>query len=360
MLAKIKSDLQKYPRLFSITRKIYRRFKIVNYLYLKRDINYFKCYSSATSRLDKSLGKPILLTLEPTNTCNLRCPVCETGSGRLNREPKMMKIEEFKYILDKFDENLKILYLYYMGEPFLNKDIYKMIRYAADRGIYVSICTDGEFVDSEELVRSGLAEIQFQIGGVTQEVHGIYRKGGNLDRTLERLKSVIDIKRRSANILKNEKYITKVALGLILMKHNEHQVNNFVKLAKEIGVDEFQIIDPCVRNVEQGRFFLPSDTKRWFYDPVAFERGELRVRTPPNNYCEWIYSTVTVQVNGDVVPCCRDAQGDYVIGNIFNESLDNIWNNEKYRLFRKKILRSQKEVSLCRLCSGYSIPNLRY
>ena len=109
MLEKVKSRLQNYPKLFSFTKKAYRRIKIIEYLYLKRDINYFKCYSSATSRLGRSLGKPILLTLEPTNTCNLKCPVCETGSGRLNREPKIMKFEEYKYILDQFDENLKIL-----------------------------------------------------------------------------------------------------------------------------------------------------------------------------------------------------------------------------------------------------------
>ena len=356
MLAKIKSRLSRYPWLFHFAREMYHGIKVVQHVFIKRNTNYFKCYISARSRLKKSLGKPILLTLEPNNICNLKCPICETGSSELGREPRMMKFEEFKYILDQFDENLKILYLYFMGESFLNKDIYKMIRYAADRRLYVSICTNGEYVNSEKLIKSGIADIQFQIGGTTPEIHQIYRKGGILNKMLEKLKNLIETKKKYAHILKREKYPIKIGLGFILMRHNEHQIKSFIKLAKEMEVDEYQIINPCVRNMKQAREFLPSNRNRWIYDPIAFEKGKLKVKNPPNNYCEWIYSTVTVQVNGDVVPCCRDATGTYVLGNLFKQNINEVWNGKKFQAFRDALARTQKNITICRLCSGYSIP----
>lgn len=300
----------------------------------------------------------MLLTLEPTNTCNLKCPACETGSGKLNREPRIMNLEEFKYILDQFDKSLKVLFLYFMGEPFLNKYIYRMIKYAADREIYVSVCTNGEFIDPQELVKSGVAEVQFQIGGVTQQTHDVYRKGGDLKKTLENLKATVWERQKYLKELGEKKYPLKIILGFILMKQNESQVQEFIRIAKDIGVDEHQLISPCVRSIEQARDFLPDDKKYWIYDEEAFKEEKLKVKDPANNYCEWIYSTVTVYANGDVVPCCRDVKGDFVMGNLFQQKLRDIWNGKKMRLFRQTLRKQQKQISICRLCSGYSFSGI--
>lgn len=354
----IKNNLKNYPRLFNFVKDVYQAGKVFKRMCFNGDFNYFNCFVSAKLRLKKSLGKPLHLTLEPTNICNLKCPVCETGIGYLNRISKIMKFEKFKYILDQFDGNLKILYLYFMGEPLLNKDIYRMIRYAVESGLYVSICTNGEFIEPEELIKSGIAEVQFQIGGITQETHNIYRKGGDLKRTLDNLKATINIKKKYQDEIKEKKYLLKIILGLILMKNNENQLEGFIKLAKEIGVDEFQIISPCVRNIEQAREFLPQNKNYWIYDEQSFRNGKLKMKYPPHNYCEWIYSTVTIQVDGSVVPCCRDAKGQYILGNVFKENIYSIWNNEKFNEIRKKIALNQENFVLCKLCEGYRIPDI--
>lgn len=353
MVERIKDILKRYPILFRYVKYIYRVARMLRYFYKAEEVNYAKCYFSAQLRLGKSLGRPMLLTLEPTNTCNLKCPACETGSGKLNREPRIMNLEEFKYILDQFDKSLKALFLYFMGEPFLNKYTYKMIKYAADREIYVSVCTNGEFIDPEELVKSGIAEVQFQIGGVTQETHNVYRKVGDLKKTLENLKATVQERQKYLKDLGEKKYPLKIILGFILMKHNENQVQEFIKIAKGIGVDEHQVISPCVRSIEQARDFLPDDKKYWIYDEEAFKEGKLKAKESANNYCEWIYSTVTVYSNGDVVPCCRDTSGDFVMGNLFQQTLKEIWNGERFQSFRNALHR--KPISICRLCSGYEL-----
>lgn len=112
----------------------------------KRKINYLKAVASARLGLAKSYGKPIHVTIEPTTACDQKCPLCDTGLGTLIRPTKTMKFETFKQIVDQCDDTLEQIFLYFMGETFLNKDCYRMIRYAADRGIFVDLCTNGNFV----------------------------------------------------------------------------------------------------------------------------------------------------------------------------------------------------------------------
>jgi len=298
-------------------------------------------------RSSRVLGRPMNVTIEPTNLCNLECPVCETGAGILGRPEGHMTLEEFQTIVDKIAPHTNTLMFYFMGEPFLNKQSYDMIHYAKDRGIpFVQTCTNGDPVNPGKLVDSGLDEVSFQIGGITQETHQIYRINSNIERVLKNLKETIRQKRERRPAM-------RVQSGFILMKHNEHEVEGFERLMKELGADKWEVIDPCVRTVEQGHQMLPTDRAHWYYDPEAFEKGVLRPRVLPDNECPWLYYSMTVQVNGDVVPCCRDPKGLEVVGNLLTESLGEVWNGERYRAFRDRIHRDQGSVEICRLCSAY-------
>jgi len=307
---------------------------------------------SALLKSDRVLGRPVHLTIEPTNICDMGCPVCETGAGILNREKGSMSLDNFKMIIDKLGGHTNTLFFYYVGEPFLNKNAYEMISYAAQRGIFVSTCTNGHFVDAKAIIESGIGEVSFQIGGMTQETHEKYRVRGDLRKTLDNLAATIEEKR------KHPLSRTKIVVGLIVMKHNEHEVDYFLKFAQEIGADYANLDSPCVRSLEQGRQFLPQNDKYWLYDRKAFDKGILRPCLAPHNHCEWLYYSTTIQWNGDVVPCCRDAQGEYIMGNIFEQDFYEIWNGEKFREFRRKVNSDQKNLELCRLCSGFGIPSL--
>lgn len=317
----------------------------------KQTANWGLSSLSAAVKAEKNLGLPVHLTVEPTNICNLRCPVCETGAGILGRPKGYMSLDSFKRILDKVGEQVNTLLFYYMGEPFLNKDAYSMIRYATDRGIYVSACTNGEILDIDGLVKSNLSEISFQIGGLTQTTHEVYRVGGNLDKTIDNLRVAISLK-------KDGLISTKIQVGFILMKHNEHEAEQAKKELKEMGADEVLIISPCVRTIEQGKQFMPTEDKYWIYDRETFDRGTLIPRKVPHNRCWWIYYSTVVLWDGRIVPCCRDTHGNYVMGNLLEQNMNEIWNGEKYRSFRYAISVQQRKLPLCRLCSGYGIARL--
>ena len=309
---------------------------------------------AALARSTYAPAMPVHISIEPTAHCDMGCPVCETGAEILGRPQGTMSLEAFQRIIDAIAPHTHTVFLYFMGEPFLNKRIYEMIRYAKDRGIYISTCTNGHFVDAERTVASGLDEISFQLGGLDQRTHEVYRVRGRLQRQIDNLQALVAEKKRQGA------RAPWIQAGFIVMKHNESQVDDFLRIARdEWGVDEATAIHPCVRTVEQGKQFLTEDDRYWFYDRRAFEQdGILKPKHAVDNQCWWIWHSAMITWDGNVVPCCRDPKGTFVLGNVLEESFADIWNGPRYRAFRSKILTSQRAVPICELCSSYPVPDL--
>lgn len=308
--------------------------------------------SMAKARRVGPLMMPAHVSIEPTNVCNARCPVCETGNGSMERKGGFLDFDEFVALMDQIAPTTGVLMFYFMGEPFLNPRAYEMIRYARAKGIFVETCTNGDFVNAEGILYSDVNQISFQVGGMDETTHGIYRVRSQFTRVEKNLRELIQLRRKCPDSS------TSIEVGFIVMKHNEHQVNQFLLWAEEIGVDKASVIDPCVRDLDEGRRFLTDDPKYWFYDQESFKQGVLRPKTIPENECTWIWNSTMINWNGDVVPCCRDPHGRHVFGNAFSQSLKEIWNGAESRQFRKQIIQNQSSVDICRLCSGYGVPRL--
>lgn len=355
MAIMLKKMIKRFRRFYTLMQRCYPFASMLAALFIGRRgcLDHLGSTWSLLCRRPLVGGRPVNITIEPINICNLRCPVCETGNGSLTRMSRRMTLDEFKIIIEKVGSHTNTLMFYFMGEPFLNHEAYQMIRYAKEAKIsWVTTCTNGDVVDPKQLVMSGIDEVSFQIGGVSQETHQVYRVNGNLKRVLAALKETIRLRREYEAKL-------RICSGFILMRHNEHEVDKFLQIMNEIGVDESIIVDPCVRNIEQGLFYLPKDQRCWNYDPHAFQEGILRSRFVPKNGCHWLYYSMVILANGDIVPCCRDPKGKYVMGNLIKDDLKDIWNGERYRVFRSRILKDQSQVDICRICSAYPASALK-
>src|SRR4030042_5565996 len=243
-----------------------------------------------------------------------------------------------------------------MGGPFLNKEVYRMIRCARDMGLYVMTCTNGEMVDPERLYESGINLVSFQIGGVTQETHSKYRVNSNLSKVMDNVTRYIGIIR-----LHGRKPMEhQVELGFIVMRQNEGEIEDFLKMANDLGIDRINLISPCVRTFQQGQNFLPESEAYWIYEREKFEQEGclLPKKRYPQNSCSWLYYSITIQVDGSVVPCCRDPHGRYIAGNLLKQPLNEIWNGPKLREFRKAVFNNQTDVNICRLCPGEGLAPL--
>jgi len=356
-LKTIKEKIKKHHNLYIFIRNIYGLKKGITSLIQgkKGSTEHIKSTFSLIKRDSYIKGKPINITIEPTNVCNAQCPVCETGAGILERENAFLHFEEFKIIIDKIYKHTNTLMYYFMGEPFLNREWVKQVQYAKSKGIpFISTCTNGDVKGiPQEIIDSGIDFVSFQMGGTTEETHKIYRVNTKLKNIRKNLLETIRLKKEyKADHL-------HIEAGFILMKHNEHQVDEFIEWCKEIGVDSFNIIDPCVRTVEQGKKYLPTDKKHWIYDAKKFEEGRLQRNIIPKNDCPWIYYSMTIMANGDVVPCCHDARGKEIMGNLITQSLEDIWNGDKFQNFRDRIHTNQKDIDICRLCSGYGVSDIK-
>ena len=302
------------------------------------------------------LGTAFHDDVEPTNFCNLKCPLCPSGNGQMTRERGNMGIDDFKRLIDDAGDYLVLLMLWNQGEPFINKDLLEMIRYARSKRIPTMTSTNGHFIRTKEqardVVRSGLSEMIVSLDGVDQETYEKYRVGGKLEKVITGTRLVAEAKRelRSKTPLINVQFI--------VFRHNEDDIAEAERLAKEVGADKFLIKTAQVYTDDDAATFLPvEDLYRRYEDG---EGGQRQVKGQPAKGCKVLWYSSMVNWNGDVAPCCFDKNVDFGMGEVFDEqdsresTFRKIWKGRAYMDFRKKILHDRGSVDMCRNCSeGY-------
>jgi radical SAM protein with 4Fe4S-binding SPASM domain len=301
------------------------------------------------------LPYPSLLIIEPTNACNLHCPACPTGAGKLKRPKRTMSFDEFKMIIDQVKGYVANINLWNYGEPFLNKELLNMIEYAVSNRIHVTVSTNGEFLKSKEfslkVVKSGLQHLIICLDGANQETLIKYRKGSTFDTIVAGIRLIIE-SRKDLN-----SNIPKIELQFIIMKHNEQQRIIMEQLATQLGVDIYcektvriDFRDPTFQNTANE--FLPNDLSlsRYYLE----EGGMYALKDKISNYCSSIFQAAVINSDGTVVPCCYDLYSEYIMGNVFEKSFKEIWKSEKYKSLRAQIMNDRKSIPMCRTCSGNS------
>ncbi len=144
-------------------------------------------------------GKPTALSIEPTTSCNLRCPECPSGLRSFSRSTGMLQEKLFEQVIDQVKGHLSWLHLYFQGEPFLNPRFLEMVRYADSKGIFTSTSTNAHYLNEKQvagILKSGLKQLIVSMDGITQEVYEQYRVGGNLSKVQEGLGRLISKRKK--------------------------------------------------------------------------------------------------------------------------------------------------------------------
>jgi radical SAM protein with 4Fe4S-binding SPASM domain len=327
-------------------------FRLIKAFGLRKSINFFINQVSYLITLVSGKivvwGKPFALTIEPTNYCNLLCPECISGKKAFNRPLGYIDFELFKKIINETKTHIAYLMLNFQGESFLHSDLIKMIEYANSRNIFVSISTNGHFIDKPgfgDLIGSGLSELIVSLDGTTQEVYEQYRIGGTLNKVLGNIKGLINEKDNQKGIF------PIVKLQFLVFNFNEHQLQDVKKLAKKLKVDQLifksaQLYD--LQNIENRS--LPEKKHKYARYIVDATRGFLVLKKSRSGSCSRLWSTTVVTHDGRVVPCCYDKDAEYSLGNIHVKSFKNIWNNHKYKSFREKAAMAKEMPAICMNC----------
>ncbi len=277
---------------------------------------------------------PFFLMIEPTSRCNLKCKMCPRSQGGCD-----LSFNQFKEIIDKFP-SATALRIQGLGEPLLNNDFFDMIKYARQKDIKVDTFCNGTLMDKDRALKtigSGLNNICFSIDGVSN--YESIRRGSKLDNVVRNIKEFVKIKRE----LKSD---IQISISTVLQKENYKELSDIVELVHEMGINNYGIsfpnfpAKPAQYDREQRDLFLKNkaEIETEINNVVSLaKRYGISVTTKTfeanNSICEWPWSGVNISAKGEVMPCC--VLTNNVMGNIFSEDFNEIWNNSEYIRFRK-------------------------
>jgi radical SAM protein with 4Fe4S-binding SPASM domain len=292
-------------------------------------------------------GLPVSISFEPTTSCNLRCPECPSGLRAFTRPTGMLNDNFFKETIDQLSKDLFYLVFYFQGEPYLNPDFLKMVKYASSKKIYTATSTNAHYLNDENArrtVESGLDRLIISIDGTTQDVYQQYRRGGKLAKVIEGTKNVVAWKKK----LKSDTPF--IFFQFLVVKPNEHQVQEIKQLAKECGVDEVRFKTAQVYDYENDpNQLIPVSQKYSRYKKDS--TGKYRLKNSLSNHCWRLWHATVITWDGLVVPCCFDKDAGHKLGDLKGKSFKEIWHNEEYSGFRKQVLASRKNIDICANCS---------
>ncbi len=302
--------------------------------------------ASRLSRTPKVWNSPVILTVEPSNRCNLRCPQCATGAGKIKRPFENFQLSLFKKVIDELKDELLYLLLFNQGEPYLHPEFIDFVTYAKKANIYVTTSTNGHFFDDEAVVRrtvaSGLDTLVISLDGADAATYEKYRNGGNFETVIEGIRAIAAekrVQRRRTPIL---------LIQFLVMRHNEHQVEEIKKLAADLGANRVLLKTVQVDSAESAAEFLPAESR---YRRYILQADRLKMKKKPSAPCRRLWLSAVLNSNGCVSPCCFDKDGAYAFGAVTQDtSFASIWHSDAYNSFRQDILNG-KAIDICQNCT---------
>lgn len=271
---------------------------------------------------------PPVVGIESTNNCNLDCIMCPRQE--MTRPVFDMASPIYRKIIDDIAGKTDFIWLQDYGEPFLNKSIFEMIRYAKAKGLRVGISSNATVLTDkiiEGIFASGLDYLIFAIDGGTKETYEKVRVGGNYEKTVANVERFL-----AAKTAGRHKIFT--VIQCIYMETTENDISAFSQYWRKPGVDSVRIRQVTYSG-KQGKFDNETERKP----------------------CYWLWSNPHIKNDGTVVPCCQDVNATLALGNVNEQRLDEIWNNEKMQELRQKHIDGRAgEIPLCSGCNMFQ-PN---
>ncbi len=292
--------------------------------------------------------------------CNSRCIMCDIWKSKEKEE----SYEQIKKIIDEI-HSLGVKNITFTGgEPFLRKDIFKIINYSSKKGLNTTIVTNGTLVNKnliKQILKSGLKNIYFSIDGTKNVNDKIRGKEGTFDKTISNMKNLLEVKNKEL----------MVSVISVLMNQNLEDILDLIALVKKMHVDSF-VMQPIHSQESESAFSITSEKsdlliQKSRYKTVNEVMNEF-IRLKKENpsfiensitYLEQVkrflkneklrfnclagFSFCGIDAKGNVYPCLYQRP----VGNVFDSSLKEIWQSDLYNKTRGKMKTCSKCLLLC-------------
>ncbi|MBT3789501.1 MAG: radical SAM protein [Alphaproteobacteria bacterium] len=289
------------------------------------------------------LDTPITLFVDPASACNFSCPFCPTGHQKLidetGRFQGVMKLDLFKKIVDdlkEFPQPVKVLRLYKDGEPFLNKNLAKMIAYAKQSGAvkYIDTTTNGSLMTParlEPVLEAGLDKINISVDGM------------DAGQYLEFTKYEFDFDEfvKSVKWLDQNKGACEVSIKIPGDILTENQKEEFLEVfgdyCDRIFIENFA---PC-----WPEFDVETHTG------VEIQQGIYQQSITQTDTCPYIFYSLSINADGLASSCFLDWGRKLLVGDARRQSVKSIWHSDEMNDLRLQHLEGKRnENPVCKSC----------
>jgi radical SAM protein with 4Fe4S-binding SPASM domain len=331
----------------------------------------------AVRTLDAPPPLPRELQVEVTGACNLKCRMCLVRyRPALDRTEGSLTFERFARIVDALPALQKVT-LQGLGEPLLAPDLFRMIAYAAARGVRVGFNTNATLLTrrmAERLVDAGLDWLHVSLDGSSAATYESIRDGARFDVVRRHVAGLVDVMRERAAVR------PRLSLVFVAMQRNVHELPDLVRLAAEWGVPtvrvqnlshSFSDTDPAgsyreIRDFTAAEALWEERAVQTVFDDAQRQAQAVGValrlpaleetpvaRAPGQPGCDWPWQSAYVRHDGRVQPCCMVMGADRaILGDAATDGIAAVWQGEPYQAFRRA-LTAGAPPEVCRGCSMY-------
>lgn len=340
--------------------------KVLQSSYIKKPIKALKSTIS-TFRHKETAALPFKLKMESSSVCNLKCIMCPHNEKiGLKRNKGFLKFENFKYVFDQI--NPCYLNLTGIGEPLMNPDIFKIVKYAKKRNAIIKFDTNATLLTKEnidKILDTKIDVLSISVDGADKKSYEKIRIGANFNQVKTNIKNLVDERNK-------QKSKTKIHMFFVLQKDNIQNLPNFIKLANELSINylagSFVVQLGKNQNKDNKISFNQDKLKQTLLETEELLKNtktEVSINpllnylkspeTTRNNYnsnmpCYMPWYSIFITCDGWVNPCDFSCDNEVVFGNAFEQPFKEIWNNEKLKAFRRQLLENRKNIPICANC----------
>jgi len=317
---------------------------------------------------EKAFTFPVAMQIEIICGCNINCRMCILP--KITRKKGRMGFKTFKKIYDQIRPDNVVLTGY--GETLLNKDVIKMIKYAKNNRSSVHMDTNCTLLNesmARKLIKSDMDLIKVSVDSATKKAYDKIRVGSDYRVVWSNLRSLIKLKKE----MKSKNPLIK--LSCVIQPGNFEEMDKIVQEGYKLGkfdiifglitdygskkggsysfwegIEKRDVIDSFDLALKKSKglglrktFCALSKAKRHYIKLMKTKK----VKTGP---CFWPWSSVFITWQGYVKPCCYFYDRDMMMGDLTEDKFSSIWNNKKYKKFRKNLVKNKEIYSRCMAC----------
>lgn len=278
--------------------------------------------------------------IEITNVCNLSCNFCP----KTKRKYKFMNVEEFSHIIGEIKPYTDHVYFHIMGEPLLNENIKDFLEVSYKNNLKVNLTTNGTLLkDKADILINSKALRQINIS-----LHSFEANDSNIQ--LEQyVKDVI-------NFINNARSNSDIICSIRLWNMDSEELKGANSLNRNILkiLEDGLNLDFSIAEKLQESNRMKLKEKVYLNMAEKFMWPDISINNIGDNvFCHGLRNQIGILVDGTVVPCCLDSEGNIPLGNVLNEDFSEVLNSSRAQNIYNGFSKRKAVEDLCKKC-GYA------